>query len=277
LLGRLGVAAYFLGFGWYLAALIGAVGLSWSTAGLRSAERRIGILIAASGIVLLAGVCTYPYFASEMAISTGAGEESAGHPDQAIGLYRKAIALYGWYRVNLDLYERIGAIDSALGRTQTFEYRIYHAETLAARDDLPAAIYGFESLAVADPPRAAMLRARAADLRTLYGAELYITASFGAAVDAWQRALQEAPNLWLAAFYLTRGEFAVGRYRDSVDMGRRLVTQLADPVLLANLYSNLGDCYTRLGELPDARDAYRRSWHFANKLNWRSLSALAGS
>jgi hypothetical protein len=278
LLGRLEVAAYFLGFGWYLAASIGAVGLYYSMAQLRRAdEQRIALMIAAAGIAVLTGVCAAPYFASELAISAAAQQESAGHPGQAIGLYRRAIARCGWYRVNLDLYERIGAIDSTVGRTQTSEYRIYHAELLAARDDLPAAIYEFESLAGADPPRAALLRMRAAELRTSYGADLYMTASFGAAVDTWQRALEDAPNMWLAAFYLTRGEFAVGRYRDSVEIGRRLATQLADPVLLANLYGNLGDCYTRLGALADARAAYRRSWQFANKLNWRSLSALAGS
>jgi hypothetical protein len=47
--------------------------------------------------------------------------------------------------------------------------------------------------------------------------------------------------------------------------------------LRANLNSNMGDAYTRLGDYQHAHLAYRYSYFVDNILNWRALMSLVGS
>jgi len=267
----------YLGFGWYLALTGGIVIVSYALACLASARERLffaGVLAAA--LVALVSICLLPYSLSERALDRAIAAESAGRPEEAIRQYRRAIRLYGWNRVNLDLYARIGAIDSSLGRTSTLEYGVYRAELEASESDFPSAIAHFEELAGRATAIAPVLRRRAAGLLANYGAGLYQEAAFGAAVDAWRHALKCDPTMWIAAYYLTRGCFAAGCYQESVDLSKELLKQLGDPILSANLYSNLGDAYTKLGKFDDAHRAYRYAWYIDYRLDFRSVSALVG-
>jgi tetratricopeptide (TPR) repeat protein len=264
----------YLGFGWYATLAGGAV--IFLNAVKRLASKGGVVAAVAATSIALAAVCSMPYWLSELAVNRAIAAESAGHLDEAIRQYRRAIRICRWNRVNLDLYARIGAIDSTQGRTATLEYGIYHAELEASKSDLPSAIAEFEDLAARAGPIAGILRSRAAGLLTQYGAGLYEAAAFGAAIDAWHQALAQDSTMWLAAYYLTRGCFAARRYQESVDLSKRLVEQMSDPMLIANLYNNLGDAYTELGALAEAHRAYRYAWKLDYKMNFRSVSALVG-
>ncbi len=267
---------YFLSFGWYVAVASGVASLC---AGLRYPdfrERTRALLIAGSALIGLTAILLLPHLRAKLALNRAVRAESSGQLQEALELYRETIRLDGWNSLNPNIYARIGAIDSALGRTNTVESRIYHAESLAAQDDLRSAIAEYQELALSQPNRLNWMRQREAELWTSYGQDLLASGAIGGAVIAWQNALHSDSRMWLAAFYLSRGYFLTGRYQEAVDFTKRLMDQLSDPVVRADLYCNLGDAYTRLGALNEARIAYRHAWRLDQKLNLRALSSLVG-
>jgi hypothetical protein len=82
--------------------------------------------------------------------------------------------------------------------------------------------------------------------------------------------------MWLAAFYLSRGYFAVGRYQEAASLGDACVGRVSDPVFRANLYSNSGDAHTRQGDLAQGHLKYFFSYYFDYVYNKRGLSSLVG-
>jgi hypothetical protein len=69
----------------------------------------------------------------------------------------------------------------------------------------------------------------------------------------------------------------VGHYQQSADMIKPLLKQCADAQMLADLYSNQGDSYMKLGQFGDAHFAYWNSNQYDQMLNWRALTALVGA
>ncbi len=267
---------YFLSFGWYAAVTSGVASFCAGLRGLDSRERTRALSIAGAVLIGFTAILLLPHLRAKLVLNRAVRAESSGHHQQAQELYRKTMRLDGWNRLNPDIYARIGAIDSAFGRTNTIESRIYHAESLAAQDDLPSAIAEYQELVSAHSNQLFWMRQREAELWTSYGQDLLADGSIGGAVMAWQNALRWDSRMWLAAFFLSRGYFLTGRYQEAVDFTKSTIDQLSDPVVLADLYCNLGDAYMRLGALSEAHLAYRHAWTLDEKLDLRSLSSLVG-
>ena len=274
---RVVAARYFMGFAWYLTVFGGLFFFLYGERRLLSAQERSritkGTLLIAAFLAILC--VARPLFA-HMSLVRAQEAESNGDPFTAILWYRNAIRIDEWFAIHTDLYSRIGAIDSNFGRTNTLEYGIYYAELMASQKDFPSAIAEFEKLARSAGAPSELLEARMVEIWTAYGLELYKAGALGSAVDVWQNALAQDRAQWLAGFCLSRAYFETGRYQESINLIRRLTKGLRDPQLIANLHSNLGDAYTRLGEFQQARLAYRYSYAVDCVLNWRGLSSLVG-
>jgi len=272
---RIWSAWYFLSFGWYAALAAGVVTLS-SGCALSSSRQRNRMLIL--GAMVLAGVfaiLSWSHIRARMALDRGAYALSTGRSQQALEDYRRAMRLDGWNQLNPDIYARIGEIESSAGKQNSFEYRVYHAESLVSQNDYPSAIAEYRQLAANhDSPR--WIPARESELWTTYGQNLLNTGATGAAVAAFENALSIDPNNWLAALCLSRGYFLSGRYQQTIDLSTRLLEQLSDPQFRANLLCDLGDAQTRLGNLAAAHVAYRRAWSIDEKLARRTLTSLVG-
>jgi tetratricopeptide (TPR) repeat protein len=267
---------YFMGLGWYIGI---GVGFAISHAGARGANRRFRLrAIGITAVALLAVTAAFAQspIRGASAVVAAKRAEANGRPADALRAYRKAIKLDRWNALNLNIYERIGAIYANSGHTWTPEYRLSYAEYLVEQDRYSEAIAQYEDLVAAGGPLSSVAVWRSSELLIVYGLNLYELGSFGAAVDAWQQALAHEPSMWLAAFYLSRGYFAVGNYLQAIMLIRRCSQQVADPIFLANLYSNLGDAYMRDGEFGPAHLAYNRSYSLDYLSNFRGLSSLVG-
>jgi tetratricopeptide (TPR) repeat protein len=227
-------------------------------------------------LVLVIGCSARPFLA-HVAFANGQQAESRGDPARAVSQYQQAMRLDGWYAINTAVYKRIGAIDATFGRVDTFEYAIYHAELMVAENNYPAAVAEYERLVEIGGEHARFLKARCYDILNNYGTQLYLAGAIGDACHAWQEVLTLNPTQWLAIYCLSTAYFDTGRYQESIDMIVGLLKGLADPELRANLNSNLGDAYTRLGDYQHAHLAYRYSYFVDNILNWRALMSLVGS
>ncbi len=268
---------YFMALGWYV-GLMAALALMVAGARnmLRSSRRRAATATVSGILILAIGFSARPLY-GEYVLSAALEAQTGGRLNEAARLYREAMRIDAWNALSLELYERIGAIDATFGQTATFEYRIFSAGTMVEREQWLAALAEYEAIAAtADGPLGATAAHQAVELWTGYGLQLYQDGAFGAAVAAWQRALIHQPSMWLAAFYLSRGYFAVGRYQEAISLADRCLERVSDPVFRGNLYGNLGDAHTRRGDFTQAHSTYFSSYYWDYVMNKRGLSGLVG-
>jgi tetratricopeptide (TPR) repeat protein len=267
---------YFMGLGWY-AALIAAVALMVAGAKALSRKSRRRALLATAILlgVLSAGFLAMPMMGQRALVAAFAAD-SRGDTVAASRLYQSAFRLDGWNALDFQLRERAGALDAALGRTTTADYMIFRAESFLKQDLIPTAIAQYDGLAAHDGPLRSLAETRALWLRTAYGLQLYQTGDIAAAVQYWQEAIHRDPTMWLAAFCLARGYFALGRYREAAAIAHRSIALVTDPQFIANLYSDLGDAQTREPRLPSGHQAYYHSYELDYADNRRGLAGATG-
>ncbi len=271
---RLIAAWYFVRFGWWGTLLAGTLALGFAISALRSLKM---LTVTIAGIASIFVLCVLrPALAANAQIQ-GHIAETNEEPDAAIKHYRRAMQLDRWLAVHLELYQAIGSIHAVQGKTNTVEFGVYHAGLPSTQTDLLKAIAEYDSLIPhSDPLLAKVLRKREADLYTQYGRSMHALGAYGAAVDACEKALEQNPSLLLPAYFLSRDYYLLGHYQDAITLNKSALQHVGDPIFAANLYANLGDAYTKLGALSDARYAYRKSYMLDYLLNLRSLSALNG-
>lgn len=270
-------ACYFMGFGWYV-TVIGGLGvfLYGICRAPRGRSRALIFAGACGTAALLTVLCSARPLLAHVAAVQAQKAESNGDLSQAIRQYREALRLDQWYAIQPDLYLRIGAIDFASRRFNTIEYGMYHAELMLAENNFAAAIAEYQKLnGIAGAP-GEVIKRRTLEIWTACGLRLYADGAIGSAIIAWQSVLALNPNYWLAVSCLSTAYFNTGRYQESVDLIERLLKEVANPGLRADLHSNLGDAYTRLGDYQKAKLAYRVSYSIDNILNWRALMSLVG-
>jgi cytochrome c-type biogenesis protein CcmH/NrfG len=95
-------------------------------------------------------------------------------------------------------------------------------------------------------------------------------------VSECEEALRFDPRSVVAAFYLSRDYYLVGAYQNAIDLTKKTLKRVDDPILRADFCSNLGDAYTKLNAFSDAKLAYRESYQWDYVINLRALSALTG-
>jgi len=276
---------YFMALGWDLALGAGLVLLlsgAW-TAGARHARpivALLGVAMAAVALIFLWGPLK-----AEHALTRAIVAQARGRSEEASGYYRQALQADPWYARNAKIYARIGSVDGALGRKSTPEYQIFYAESLAARAQLPNAVGGLPAaISIYDKlaqetagPILALATQRAIELRTLYGARLFNGGSFGSAVQTWKSALVRDPDFWIAAYYLSRGYYTLGQYKEAAALSEETIRRAqADPTMLGSLYGNLGDVHTRMGDLSSAHLDYFQSYDHDYRLNSRGLTSVIG-
>ena len=274
---RLVAARYFMGMGWYLAVLVGVACFFYAMPRL-SVQNRSRL---AKGVLLMAACLAVAMIGraatAHILVSWGQIAEANGKPNVAIERYRRAMLLDRWFAIHPALYQWIGAIDANFGRLETLEYGIYHSELLFSQGNFTEALAELQRIIPKSGSLAPVLLEWEAQMWAIYGETLYKQHAIAAAIPAWESALAENPTKWIAGFGLSRAYFEVGRYQEAASLAQRLIKEVRDPVLIAELDTNLGDAYIRMGELAKAHVAYRMSYLIDVVYNWRALSDVVGS
>lgn len=271
---RLIAGWYFVHFGWWAALLGGGIALGYG-----AARERTPLVpgVAGLGLVVMFLVCALGPARAERALMRGHDLEARGDYDGAAQAYRAAMRLDGWQALAINTYSAIGGLDAARGRHDTVEYHVYHAQLASTQMDLPLAVAELRSArAVAGGTTAEVIRKRESELYTLYARALHSLSAYGAAVTASRNALECDPSSLLPAYYLAREAYLIGQYSEAAAISDHLLLRVDDPTIRANLFANIGDAYTQLGDYAGAKLAYRSSYQFDYVLNLRALSALNG-
>jgi multisubunit Na+/H+ antiporter MnhE subunit len=274
---RLIVARYFMGRGWYLTVMVGLLAFFYGRARLTPRGRARLTWWTVVLAVCLAAIALARPLAAQLAVARGQIAEAEGKPALAIEKYREAMRLDDWFAIHAALYVRIGAIDFSFGRTDTLEFGLYHSQLLFSQKNYSPAIQELEGLFPKAGSQSKLLQDLLADRWTAYGTALYAKGAVAAAIPAWQKALAHDRSSWLAGFSLSRAYFEVGRYQDSIDLVLPMTKLVRDPEFRSALDTNLGDDYARIGDLAQAKLAYRHSYLIDYVLNWRGLSDMIGA
>lgn len=274
---RLVAARYFMGMGWYLTVVVGLLSFFYALPRLVRVDR--SRLIKGS---LLMAACLCAVFiaraaAAHVLVTWGQVAEARGQGQLAIERYRRAMRLDRWFAIHTDLYQRIGQIDATHGRSETVDYGIYLSELWFSQGNFIEGIAELERVIPKSGSLAPVLVQRESEMWESYGSSLYNQHAIAAAIPAWQSALAKDPKAWSAGFGLTRAYFEMGRYDESAALGQKLLKNVRDPVLIAELESDVGDALLRLGDVGKAHLFYRSSYLIDFVYNWRALSALVGA
>jgi hypothetical protein len=273
---------YYLGLGWYLGVFVGIAVLS---RGVATHYVRLSVAASMSGTIigLLAVVFLSKPILAERRFISAMNLESRGQLLRAKDQYRKTMSLDSWYALNSRLYERIGALDEALGQRSSLEYRIYEAEQIFAGNQsagsigqLDLAIKYYDSVAETDGLIATAAKMRAADLRIWYGAQLFHDGSFGSAVALWTAALNREPDNWVAAYYLTLGYPTINGYRNLEELSERFLLRCRDPLTVGMFYNSLGMAQMQLGQTEASRRSFYASYHYDYLSNRTAVMSLIG-
>lgn len=268
------VAAWdFVHAGWWFVLCGGLLAIGY---GYSRSRANTVLYVTAAGLVGISVICCARPALAELALMRAHSAEARADLDSAEKAYRQAMRLDGWQALNIANYSSLGCLDEARGLRNTPEYRVYHAQLPSTQVDITTAIGELELVRAADPTFSNVVRRREAELYTQYARQLHALAAYGAAAAASQNALQRDPGSLLAAYYLSRDLYLIGRYADAVALSMKLATDVDDPTFRANLFSNAGDAYTMLRAYQDAKVAYRKSYLYDYVLNLRGLSALNG-
>ncbi len=276
--GRFTAAWSFLRLGWYCfglgAFLIALYALGrlptarWRTAGLF-------LCLPLGALVIL----LIPPALGQHYLSDGLLAKTEGRNQEAIDDFRKAMRWDAWHSHDIDLYATIGQLQKQAGISfNSPERHVSRAVALRQANDYEAAIFEFSQAAEeGGGALAETARREAAATRVSYGLALYQAGGIGSAVTNWELALAEDPTEIYALPYLARGYYDLGRYEAGIEAGKRLASLIKDHnFVVANAYSTIGDCYSKLGDDASARRYYNLSLAVDPILNYWALTGLVG-
>lgn len=276
---RVVAAWYFSGWGWYAAIVAGGL-LVLSACSSGGASRKEGLTALLIPVGLFLALAT-PAFMAEYLQERGDDHQMRGRYAQALSDYRRALG----YDVGLSYSPRyhleVGALYTALNRTDRPEYHFYQGSLLENRGRVREAAFEYRKAQRTDLADLEGMRRVVADaIAGLYekvGLDAYRKGRIATALAAWTTALAADPAQTNLHYYRAKAFFDLGAYSDAISENQRFLAASAHRILNANVHANLGDCYQKLRDPQRARDFYRRSLALDRDQNARAFMSLAGA
>lgn len=274
--GRLISGWYFLGLGWYLfvaGGLIVFAGGLWQLSRTRLRLITIAQAMAAGATVALLYLVSP--LRAQLDINRALILRAHGQLQDAIAHFRNAMDEDDWWRLGPEVPRQIGELHDLTGTRDTGEYRLFHGYQLERNGQTDDAVYEYKQAVLFPGLRKVGLR-EAARLSVDEGLRFYRQGVIGSAITAWQDAVQNDPHQLQALYYTARAQYDLASYADAITANRDLLHRTSNQIVLANLHSNLGDCYQKLGDYPKAHAEYDLSNTLDKTQNFRSLIGLVG-
>jgi tetratricopeptide (TPR) repeat protein len=95
-------------------------------------------------------------------------------------------------------------------------------------------------------------------------------------IKVWQKALDLNPLQIEAHYYIAKAYYDSAQYHLAIKENILFIEKSINNSLKSNSYSNIGDCYNKLGFHAKAREAYLRSYYIDNRGNIRAYENLSG-
>jgi tetratricopeptide (TPR) repeat protein len=200
-----------------------------------------------------------------------------GDYDNAIRQYEKALGM-AIPAAAERIYVRIGEAYIRLGRSDHPAALFYDGLIYERNRASDSAIHiWLKAVETAPPLLKTILSGRIARTYIATGLQAYQNNALSQAVILWEKALSFDPSRIQAAYYLSRAYFTQARYRQSIEMGKRVLSVSRNKLLNADTLANIGDSYWKLNEFATARKAYQTALALDPVDNARIVKALGGT
>jgi tetratricopeptide (TPR) repeat protein len=273
---RMVAAWYFAGWGWYTVIVAGGL-LILSACFSGGARKKEGATV----LLVLVGLwitMVAPAFMAEYLQGKGDDHQMQGRYAKALLDYRRALD----YDIGISYSPRyhleVGALYTALSRTDQPEYHFYQGSLLENRGRLREAAFEYAQAQRTDLEGMQHVVSDAiSGLHEKTGLDAYRKGHVATALAAWTMALAANPDQTKLHYYRARAFFDSGAYSDAISENQRFLAASANRILNANVYANLGDCHQKLRDPQRAREFYRRSLALDRDQNARAFMSLSGA
>lgn len=285
LVDRIYLIWHMLGWGWLLAI--------FGTSLLALVLQMMGRLMPSFGLTLIAipllpaGVLALTGFSCYQAESL----HHRGDTSMASGAYRRALQQYATalrydpalsysepflLKVSKAHYQLFGEL-APYGQVYLASEEIKEKEFTQAELRLTL----FKSLALPPSPFKEAIEEYSGRLRVQNyvdrGSFFYHNGEMSKALRYVQAALVEEPASITARFVLAKGLLDLNEPDRALALLQDLVNDVYQPSVKADVYSTIGDCYTKMEDWVAARKAYFMSYELDDKDNFRAVKELSGT
>lgn len=267
LVSRITTSAYFLGLGWWL-EMAGAAVLIATT----RSSRWVAALV-----LLLGALAVIPFWRADHLRQRGDAALVRGESAKAVRDYLDSARMDSYMKFNIDFRVHRGQAYDQLGRRDEADWHFYQADRLQREGRTPDALFEFEkAFETGAGSSRRVARTELAGLEILYGLQQFESGNKEKSLLFFRKAIQVDPSQIQADYYVAKAYFDLGRYPEAIRANVRVLDSVRNPIVLANVQANIGDCYYRQGQFAEAKRYYTRSMQLDRHLNVRALKSLVG-
>lgn len=274
-LDRFMFTLHIMGWGWYL---FFASSVLWViiTGSSNFIKKELIYIIP---VLLLSIIPMVPYTLSKYYIGKASANWVNGNYNKAIEEFefvRKiapAIEYSKFYNINL------GRMYKYLGRKGNYYYYLYSGTVYAEEMRTKEAEDAF-SMALSmsyGTPSETVIKNIYSDYLIKNGIIEFRKKRFSNAIEYLSNATYLNPNNFMAQYILSKVLYDSSQFEQAITINKYILDISINPLLNANVYANMGDCYSKLGELNTAREFYEQSMKLDRSGNFRATQELGGT
>lgn len=278
-LSRIYAAWYFLSWGWYLFVIGGIMFSIYTFIRLQSKKISDGYFLIAPVLFAFSIIMSItPAITCQYLIEKGDKYFSNGSYDAAMITYNKARKIYPPIERGDYFNQKIGRVYYILNIKYQPENYIYEGDLYMKQKRLDDAEFAYNmALKIAEGHAREQAKSRLGWLYINKGLKYYKMEAIGSAVLSWNNALEVDHGQTQAHYYLSKGYYDLGQYEVAILENQRLLSKSVNPILNANVYANIGDCYYKLHDYLKAREYYQASIKLDRYNNFRIFKSLSGT
>lgn len=204
-----------------------------------------------------------------------------GSFELAVEAYERSRALEQAQERDSGFSHRLGSALYQLGRKDQPEYFVFLADNYETHGDAATAAQLYKT-ALALRPDLDVARQQATDVLLQGGLLLFEQGNADSAIARWQDAAFLSPERLDVHFLLAHALYVVHRedQREAIQENEYLLSRVRDRLVRADVYVNLGLCYSRQKDFVKARQMFRRSFGsfdlVKRVINFNALEGLQG-
>jgi tetratricopeptide (TPR) repeat protein len=267
----------FLSTGWYFLT-IGGVLLTAGSFVCRFPRRREILIAFLIVFIICSSVLFAPFIVGEYLLIRGDRYRIQGLYTQALSDYLKA----GQYNPGLEYHTsyrlNIGEVYESLERVEKADYHLFQGSVLESEQkDQEAVFQYYQAMEKGSIAQAYVAKNRLGWLYIYSGLNNYKTGNRGEAITVWKKAIEVDPAQLQTHYYLAKAYFEMGLYEEAIQENKKFLKRSYNTIFNADVYANLGDCYSKLQDHQKAREFYYRSLALDDDQNYRAWMGLVGS
>jgi tetratricopeptide (TPR) repeat protein len=228
--------------------------------------------------VLIGALQLWRPIAAERYLASSQISETRGAFTDAEKDVRRAMAIDEWQRLQPACLVQLGTLYQKMGSPNRPETFFSRAVSLQSRGLIPEALFEYSRAADGGNPQVRRVAlVEKARLAAQYAGTLYKEGVIGEACRYWLKSIDADPDRINGFLGAGRAFRDMADYSSAIKYFEPIFKKTSQPNLLADIESELGDCWYRFGHPDMARKYYVASRKREDRANFRALKTLTES